>query len=80
MGLGDTNLLLDRQTTTAKDCNQAAQTLDNALAALGAAEIAERIGERCRWLRGRRVAVVEREIVTKRVQSYRGRERSSGER
>ena len=36
LGLGDTNLLLDRQTTTAKDCNQAAQTLDSALAALGA--------------------------------------------
>jgi len=36
LGLGDTNLLLDRQTTTAKDCNQAAQTLDSALVALGA--------------------------------------------
>ena len=42
MGLGDTNLLLDRQTTTAKDCNQAAQTLDNALAALGARRLCER--------------------------------------
>ena len=41
MGLGDTNLLLDRQTTTAKDCNQAAQTLDNALAALGARRLCE---------------------------------------
>ena len=35
LGLGDTNLLLDRQTTTAKDCNQAAQTLDSALLFLG---------------------------------------------
>jgi NADPH-ferrihemoprotein reductase len=42
MGLGDTNLLLDRQTTTAKDCNQAAQTLDNALAALGARRLCEK--------------------------------------
>jgi len=42
MGLGDTNLLLDRQTTTAKDCNQAAQTLDNALAALGAHRLCEK--------------------------------------
>ena len=35
LGLGDTNLLLDRQSTTAKDCNQAAQTLDSALKFLG---------------------------------------------
>jgi NADPH-ferrihemoprotein reductase len=42
LGLGDTNLLLDRQTTTAKDCNQAAQTLDSALAALGANRIVAR--------------------------------------
>ena len=42
LGLGDTNLLLDRQTTTAKDCNQAAQTLDSALAALGGARIVPR--------------------------------------
>ena len=35
LGLGDTNLLLDRQTTTAKDCNQAAAALDGALRALG---------------------------------------------
>ena len=34
-GLGDSNLLLDRQTTTAKDCNQAAQELDSRLEALG---------------------------------------------
>ena len=42
LGLGDTNLLLDRQTTTAKDCNQAAQTLDSALHSLGATRIAQR--------------------------------------
>lgn len=42
LGLGDTNLLLDRQTTTAKDCNQAAQTLDSALAALGGNRIVAR--------------------------------------
>jgi sulfite reductase alpha subunit-like flavoprotein len=35
LGLGDSNLLLDRQTTTAKDCNQVAQTLDARLTALG---------------------------------------------
>jgi len=35
LGLGDSNLLLDRQTTTAKDCNQVAQELDARLAALG---------------------------------------------
>ena len=36
LGLGDSNLLLDRQTTTAKDCNQVGQTLDARLAELGA--------------------------------------------
>ena len=36
LGLGDSNLLLDRQTTTAKDCNQVAQRLDARLEALGA--------------------------------------------
>lgn len=36
LGLGDSNLLLDRQTTTAKDCNQVAQYLDGRLAELGA--------------------------------------------
>ena len=36
LGLGDSNLLLDRQTTTAKDCNQVARRLDTRLAALGA--------------------------------------------
>eukprot|EP00536_Pseudo-nitzschia_multiseries_P003585 jgi/Psemu1/284504/fgenesh1_pg.56_\ len=35
LGLGDSNLLLDRQTTGAKDCNQAAEQLDARLAALG---------------------------------------------
>ena len=35
LGLGDSNLLLDRQTTTAKDCNQCARRLDARLAALG---------------------------------------------
>jgi len=39
LGLGDTNLLLDRQTTTAKDCNQAASTLDGALRALGGTQV-----------------------------------------
>jgi NADPH-ferrihemoprotein reductase len=34
LGLGDSNLLLDRQTTTAKDCNQVAQQLDARLEAL----------------------------------------------
>ena len=36
LALGDSNLLLDRQTTTAKDCNQAGQTLDSSLNYLGA--------------------------------------------
>ena len=36
LGLGDSNLLLDRQTTTAKDCNAIAQTLDRRLLQLGA--------------------------------------------
>jgi sulfite reductase alpha subunit-like flavoprotein len=35
LGLGDSNLLLDRQTTTANDCNQVAQDLDARLSALG---------------------------------------------
>jgi len=35
LGLGDSNLLLDRQTTSAKDCNQVAQQLDARLEALG---------------------------------------------
>jgi len=36
LGLGDSNLLLDRQTTSAKDCNQVAQQLDARLEYLGA--------------------------------------------
>jgi NADPH-ferrihemoprotein reductase len=35
LGLGDSNLLLDRQTTTANDCNQVAKALDLRLEALG---------------------------------------------
>lgn len=35
LGLGDSNLLLDRQTTTAKDCNQVAIELDGRLEKLG---------------------------------------------
>lgn len=35
LGLGDSNLLLDRQTTTANDCNQVAQEFDARLATLG---------------------------------------------
>jgi hypothetical protein len=35
LGLGDSNLLLDRQKTSAKDCNQAAQELDSRLQAIG---------------------------------------------
>lgn len=41
LGLGDSNLLLDRQTTSAKDCNQQARRLDARLAALGAKRICE---------------------------------------
>jgi sulfite reductase alpha subunit-like flavoprotein len=40
--VGDTNLLLDRQTTTAKDCNQAGITLDSALTFLGAESLCNR--------------------------------------
>ena len=36
LALGDSNLLLDRQTTTAKDCNQAAKALNARLKELGA--------------------------------------------
>lgn len=42
LGLGDSNLLLDRQTTTAKDCNQVAQKLDARLAKLGGTAICAR--------------------------------------
>lgn len=40
--IGDTNLLLDRQTTTAKDCNAAGQKLDKALGVLGGTCLIER--------------------------------------
>lgn len=43
LGLGDSNLLLDRQTTTAKDCNQVAKKLEARLVELGA-ERAHAIG------------------------------------
>ena len=39
LGLGDSNLLLNRQTTTANDCNQVAQELDKRLKALQATSI-----------------------------------------
>lgn len=42
LGLGDSNLLLDRQTTTAKDCNQVAQRLDRRLEELGATRFCPR--------------------------------------
>ena len=35
LGLGDSNLLLDRQTTGPSDCNQVAQDLDSCLNNLG---------------------------------------------
>jgi len=35
LGVGDSNLLLDRQTTTASDCNQVAKELDQLLETLG---------------------------------------------
>lgn len=41
LGLGDSNLLLDRQTTTAKDCNAVAQRLERNLKQLGAARFSE---------------------------------------
>jgi len=42
LGLGDTNLLLDRQHTSAKDCNQVAQALDLRLEALGGTRFCDR--------------------------------------
>jgi len=42
MGLGDSNLLLDRQHTGAADCNQVAQILDGRLEALGGTRYYER--------------------------------------
>ena len=44
LGLGDSNLLLDRQHTAAKDCNQVAQSLDKRLEALGGTRFFE-LGE-----------------------------------
>eukprot|EP00566_Odontella_aurita_P027820 CAMPEP_0113562908 /NCGR_PEP_ID=MMETSP0015_2-20120614/20775_1 /TAXON_ID=2838 /ORGANISM="Odontella" /LENGTH=166 /DNA_ID=CAMNT_0000464831 /DNA_START=102 /DNA_END=599 /DNA_ORIENTATION=- /assembly_acc=CAM_ASM_000160 len=41
LGVGDSNLLLDRQTTTARDCNQVAQELDGRLEALGGVRFRE---------------------------------------
>jgi NADPH-ferrihemoprotein reductase len=35
LGLGDSNLLLDRQTTGPTDCNQVAQNMDTCLHSLG---------------------------------------------
>lgn len=42
LGLGDSNLLLDRQHTSAKDCNQVAQALDSRLEALGGTRFCNR--------------------------------------
>ena len=42
LALGDSNLLLDRQTTAAKDCNRCGQVLDARLGELGAARFYER--------------------------------------
>lgn len=42
LGLGDSNLLLDRQHTSAKHCNQVAQALDARLEALGGTRFCER--------------------------------------
>lgn len=41
LGVGDSNLLLDRQKTSAKDCNQVAQELDERLEALGGSRLVE---------------------------------------
>ena len=42
LGLGDSNLLLDRQHTAAKDCNQVAQALDARFEALGGSRFYDR--------------------------------------
>ena len=42
LGLGDSNLLLDRQHTCAKDCNQVAQALDARLEKLGGTRFCDR--------------------------------------
>eukprot|EP00613_Pedinella_sp_CCMP2098_P065597 CAMPEP_0171989596 /NCGR_PEP_ID=MMETSP0993-20121228/276493_1 /TAXON_ID=483369 /ORGANISM="non described non described, Strain CCMP2098" /LENGTH=486 /DNA_ID=CAMNT_0012642589 /DNA_START=58 /DNA_END=1515 /DNA_ORIENTATION=- len=53
LGLGDSNLLLDRQTTTAKDCNQVAQLVDQRAEELGGIRLCargegdERAGTQC---------------------------------
>mmetsp|Transcript_45319 Transcript_45319/g.89242 ORF Transcript_45319/g.89242 Transcript_45319/m.89242 type:complete len:603 (-) Transcript_45319:2311-4119(-) len=53
VGLGDSNLLLDRQTTTAKDCNQVAQLVDQRAEELGGIRLCargegdERAGTQC---------------------------------
>mmetsp|Transcript_36437 Transcript_36437/g.71141 ORF Transcript_36437/g.71141 Transcript_36437/m.71141 type:complete len:162 (+) Transcript_36437:176-661(+) len=41
LGLGDSNLLLDRQTTTAKDCNKVGQALDARIAELGGSRLCD---------------------------------------
>ena len=41
LGLGDSNLLLDRQSTAAKDCNQVAQYMDTRLTALGGSRLCD---------------------------------------
>lgn len=41
LGLGDSNLLLDRQTTDANDCNQVAKKLDCRLESLGGSRLFE---------------------------------------
>mmetsp|Transcript_8837 Transcript_8837/g.23045 ORF Transcript_8837/g.23045 Transcript_8837/m.23045 type:complete len:160 (-) Transcript_8837:3077-3556(-) len=41
LGLGDSNLLLDRQTTTAQDCNKVGQALDKRIAELGGTRICD---------------------------------------
>ena len=42
LALGDSNLLLDRQTTTAKDCNKCGQLLDTRMGELGGNRFYER--------------------------------------
>lgn len=42
LGLGDTNLLLDRRHTSAKDCNRVAQKLDSRLEKLGGTRFCDR--------------------------------------
>lgn len=41
LGVGDSNLLLDRQTTTARDCNQVAREFDSRLESLGGVRFCE---------------------------------------